>query len=70
MTSSHLFYIPLMILVGLVVGFILGRKAGIGYILAKTDREQRRTERRQKREQAAAEAAVEESELPPDGSPT
>lgn len=68
MTSSHLFYIPLMILVGLVVGFILGRKAGIGYILAKNEQEQRRAERRKKREIAST---TKEVEMPaPDESTT
>tara|TARA_B100000029_G_scaffold378916_1_gene373713 strand:- start:193 stop:369 length:177 start_codon:yes stop_codon:yes gene_type:complete len=48
-----------MILVGLVVGFILGRKAGIGYILAKNEQEQRRADRRKKRAEVSAAKEVE-----------
>ena len=39
MTSAHVFYIPLVLLVGLILGFVLGRKA----TLAQADAEDARS---------------------------
>ena len=46
MTGSHVFYIPMMIIVGLVIGFILGRKAMAAEIEQQRRREERRAGRR------------------------
>ena len=42
MTTSHIFYIPLVLLAGLVLGVLLGRRS----LAAADDEEQRREERR------------------------
>ena len=60
MTSAHFFYIPVMILVGLVLGFILGRQAGIGFAEQELARSTRRDERRRAREAAKTQALAEE----------
>lgn len=46
MTSSHIFYIPMMVLVGLVLGFVLGRKAAVAELEQQRRREERRAGRR------------------------
>jgi heme exporter protein D len=48
MTSSHIFYIPMMIIVGLIIGFLLGRKAMLAEIEQQRRREERRAGRPQK----------------------
>jgi len=56
MTSAHFFYIPVVILVGLVLGFLLGRRAGLGYAREEIARNERKAARR------AARAAARSSE--------
>lgn len=60
MTASHIFYIPVVALAGLVAGFIWGRAAALREVAARarleTEREAAREARR--RERAAARAAT------------
>ncbi len=48
MTSSHIFYIPLMLLAGAVLGFVLGRRALAAEQAHAKAREERRARRRQR----------------------
>lgn len=50
MTSAHLFYIPAMLLVGMVAGFITGRRM----LQAELDDQRRRAERQAARHQPPA----------------
>ena len=52
MTTSHIFYIPLVLLAGLVLGIIVGRRS----VAAADEEEARRAERRAARRRALAEA--------------
>lgn len=47
MTSAHLFYIPVMLLAGVVVGFVMGRRM----MQAELDDQRRRAERQAARHQ-------------------
>ena len=51
MTTSHIFYIPLVLIAGLVLGLILGRRS----VGAAADEEARREERRAARRRRLAE---------------
>jgi len=51
MTSSHIFYIPLMILVGAVMGFVMGRRS----LAAEQEHAKAREERRARRRARIAE---------------
>ncbi|MGM0575469.1 MAG: hypothetical protein ACQEXJ_07035 [Myxococcota bacterium] len=57
MTTSHIFYIPLMLLVGLVLGVVLGRRS----VAAAAEEEARREERRRRRRERLAAAEGEEA---------
>ena len=46
MTGNHIFYIPMMIMVGLVIGFVLGRRS----MAAEYEYEQRRAARKAARQ--------------------
>jgi hypothetical protein len=50
-TSDHFFYIPMILLVGTILGFVLGRKAGINHVLLEQEQEVRRAERRARRQE-------------------
>lgn len=50
MTSAHLFYIPAMLLIGIVVGFVTGRRM----LQAELDDQRRRAERQAARHQPPA----------------
>jgi hypothetical protein len=45
MTSGHIFYIPIMIIIGLVVGYYLGRQAEEKAAAQHSERRQRRQRR-------------------------
>jgi hypothetical protein len=45
MTSGHIFYIPIMIIIGLVVGYYLGRQAEEKAAAQHNERRQRRQRR-------------------------
>ncbi len=53
MTSSHVFYIPLMIIVGIIIGLVLGRRS----VLVQQEEERRLAERKAARRKRAADAA-------------
>ena len=55
MTTDHFFYIPMILLVGTILGFVLGRKAGINHVLLEQEQEARRQERRARRNANAQE---------------
>ncbi|MFT7578645.1 MAG: hypothetical protein ACI9MR_000303 [Myxococcota bacterium] len=57
MTSSHIFYIPLIFLVGLVVGTVLGRRSAVVQI----EEEARKAERKQARRAALERVVLEEA---------
>ncbi len=52
MTTSHVFFIPAMLLVGAAIGYVMGRRM----LLAEQDEARRAEERRQRRQQAATSA--------------
>lgn len=54
MTSNHIFYIPLILIAGAVIGFLLGRKAVLGELEQQQRREERREARRAAREGGSA----------------
>ena len=49
MTAAHLLYIPLVAIVGMVVGFIIGGRAARDRFNWERERERKREEARQKR---------------------
>lgn len=55
MTSSHIFFIPLVLLAGLVLGIVLGRRSAFLQIEEEQKRQKREAERRA-REQGGASA--------------
>ena len=48
MTSSHVFYIPMMLLAGAVIGFVMGRRSLAAEQAHAKAREERRAARRKK----------------------
>jgi heme exporter protein D len=54
MTGNHIFYIPMMIMIGLVIGFVLGRRS----MAAEIEYEQRRAARKEARQQRKAERST------------
>ena len=52
MTGNHIFYIPMMIMVGLVIGFVLGRRS----MAAEIEYEERRAARKEARKKKMAAA--------------
>lgn len=59
MTTDHIFYIPLMILAGLVIGLYLGRRSlGVEHD-EDAEREARREARRQRLAELDAQASAE-----------
>ena len=73
MTTNHIFYIPIVLLVGLILGAILGRKS----VEAAAEEEERLRERREARRRnsiaqkptpSAAEGAAVESKVDEPGS--
>ena len=63
MTTSHIFYIPLVLLAGLVLGIMLGRRS---VVMAAED-EARRNARREVRRRALAELEAQEDQPTPEG---
>ena len=57
MTSGHFIYIPGMILVGVVIGFILGGRAARDAYEMQRKRDEERAARKAERERAKAEGA-------------
>ena len=60
MTTSHIFYIPLVLLAGLVLGVILGRRS-VEMAAEEERRREARREARQKRVEALDAASSDES---------
>lgn len=60
MTAAHLIYIPMVIIVGLVIGFFLGGRAARDAFAMAAKKEEKRAAARAAR-QAAAERAKDES---------
>jgi len=52
-TSAHFIYIPFVLLIGIVVGFILGGRAARDAEAAREQKEKARAERRAARDSAA-----------------
>jgi len=57
MTSGHFIYIPMVLTVGIVLGFILGGRAARDAIAAQTRREEERAAAKAARAAAKAEKA-------------
>jgi hypothetical protein len=57
MTSSHIFYIPLMLLAGAILGFVMGRRS----VAAEQAHAKARDERRARRRARIAEESEESS---------
>ena len=56
MTSDHFFYIPIILMLGFIVGLLLGRRAGVNLVLAEQEKEARRAARRAARAASAKDA--------------
>jgi hypothetical protein len=56
MTLAHFIYIPAILLVGIVIGYILGGRAAEGAKVEKADAERRRDARRARRERRESDA--------------
>lgn len=66
MTSSHIFYIPLVLLAGIVLGIMLGRRSA----LVSMEEEARRAQRAEaRRDRAAPPASPAATAADPDASP-
>ena len=50
-TAAHFIYIPFVLLIGIVLGFILGGRAARDEFAARAEKEKAREERRRQREQ-------------------
>ena len=48
MTTNHIFYIPLMLVIGVLIGFTLGKRAAAG----EAERNERKARRKALREKA------------------
>lgn len=48
-TTAHFIYIPFVLLIGIVIGFILGGRAAKDEAAARAEREKARAERRARR---------------------
>ena len=59
-TTAHFIYIPMVLMIGIVIGFILGGRAARDAFAAQKEKEQARAARRAARQAAA----------PGDGNPT
>ncbi len=55
MTSSHVFFIPAILLVGAIFGYVMGRKMLLAEQQERLEAEQRKAKRRAKRDGAPAE---------------
>lgn len=58
MTSSHIFFIPLVLLVGLVLGIVLGRRSAFLQIEEERKRQKREAERKARDEAAGRDTAA------------
>jgi hypothetical protein len=58
MTLAHFIYIPAILLVGIVIGYILGGRAAEGAKAEKADAERRREARRARRERRGDDAST------------
>ena len=67
MTAAHFIYIPMMIIIGIALGFFLGSRAARDAMALEQKKLERRAAARAARQQAAtaATAAAEKHEEPP-----
>ncbi len=56
MTTAHIFYIPLILAVGMLAGFFLGQNAAEERLKKAAKKQKRRQALREKKRQAAAES--------------
>ena len=63
MTTNHMFYIPLVLFVGLVLGLVLGRRS----VIAQQEEEARLAARRAARHQPPADRPSATDGVPSDG---
>ncbi len=64
MTTNHILYIPLVLLLGLIIGIIIGRRS----VEAAEEEERRLADRREHRRKRLMEAADRQRAAEPDGS--
>jgi uncharacterized membrane protein len=57
MTAAHFIYIPMMVIVGIVLGFILGSRAARDAFNLERKREEERQKRKEERERERQAAA-------------
>lgn len=67
MTSAHIFFIPLILLVGLLLGIVLGRRAALLQIEEEARRQKREADRKTRARPAgeSGDAAADVSRAPP-----
>jgi hypothetical protein len=53
-TTAHFIYIPFVLLIGIVIGFILGGRAARDEFAARAEKEKAREERKKQRESEKA----------------
>ncbi len=66
MTSGHFIYIPMILAVGIVLGFILGGRAARDALAAKARREEERVAAKAARAAARAAAGAKDNAAPAD----
>ena len=65
MTSSHIFFIPLVMLTGLVLGIVLGRRSAFLQVQEEARRQKREAERTAKASPSAAVPQASNEQRPP-----
>ena len=68
-TTAHFIYIPAVLVIGIVIGFILGGRAARDAFAAQKEKEDARAARRAARKSAADAPAADASAGPPDTAP-
>jgi|GEM_PF-2163166 len=61
MTSAHIFFIPVVLIIGLIFGIVLGRRAALLQIQEEAQRQKRELERKS-RPRPSGEALVSQAE--------
>jgi len=57
MTSAHIFFIPSVLLVGLILGIVLGRRAALLQVEEEAKRQKREADRKSRAKPAANDSA-------------
>jgi len=64
MTSAHIFFIPLVLLVGLLLGIVLGRRAALLQIQEESRRQKRESDRKNRARPAGSDESAQPAQTP------